>query len=263
MTSLPLLEPDTQTTCCPPAAPTLGADEAQRRAVVFKALADPNRLRLLSIVKRRRRGGVLCLRPHRTAGSRSAHCLPPSENPGRGWSTASREARHLGVLLAGPRSLGRRRRNPRSPMNHGFGVRTMTPTDWPAVQRIFQEGIETGHATFEEKAPPDWESFNTSRLPAHRLVAETAGRAFWDGPPSPPSRPGLYTRAWSSTPSTLRPKPAASDSAKPSFRPSSTPLNKVECGPSNPTSSRKITPASGSTKPPASGSSAAGAASPA
>ena len=51
MTSLPLREPDTQTTCCPPAAPALGAEEAQRRAVVFKALADPNRLRLLSIVK--------------------------------------------------------------------------------------------------------------------------------------------------------------------------------------------------------------------
>ncbi|WP_024819913.1 ArsR/SmtB family transcription factor [Arthrobacter sp. 31Y] len=51
MTSLPLLEPDMQTTCCPPAAPALDAEEAQRRAVVFKALADPNRLRLLSIVK--------------------------------------------------------------------------------------------------------------------------------------------------------------------------------------------------------------------
>lgn len=51
MTSLPLLEPDTQSTCCPPATPALSADEAQRRAVVFKALADPNRLRLLSIVK--------------------------------------------------------------------------------------------------------------------------------------------------------------------------------------------------------------------
>lgn len=51
MTSLPLLEADTQTTCCPPSAPALGAEEAQRRSVVFKALADPNRLRLLSIVK--------------------------------------------------------------------------------------------------------------------------------------------------------------------------------------------------------------------
>ncbi|WP_284974887.1 metalloregulator ArsR/SmtB family transcription factor [Arthrobacter sp. efr-133-TYG-104] len=60
MTSLPLLEPDTQTTCCPPAVPGLGAEEAQRRAVVFKALADPNRLRLLSIVKAAD-GGEACV----------------------------------------------------------------------------------------------------------------------------------------------------------------------------------------------------------
>lgn len=31
--------------------PAISGEEAQRRAVVFKALADPNRLRLLSIVK--------------------------------------------------------------------------------------------------------------------------------------------------------------------------------------------------------------------
>lgn len=48
----------------------------------------------------------------------------------------------------------------------------MTQADWPAVHRIFQEGIDTGHATFESKAP-DWESFNASRLTGHRLVAET------------------------------------------------------------------------------------------
>lgn len=51
-------------------------------------------------------------------------------------------------------------------------LRSMTQADWPAVQGIFQEGIDTGHATFESKAP-DWESFNASRLPGHRLVAET------------------------------------------------------------------------------------------
>ncbi len=38
--------------CCPASdTKALGAAEAQRTAVVFKALADPNRLRLLSIVK--------------------------------------------------------------------------------------------------------------------------------------------------------------------------------------------------------------------
>lgn len=49
----------------------------------------------------------------------------------------------------------------------------MRDDDWPAVQRIYGEGIATGHATFESVAP-DWERFNTSRLPRHRLVAETA-----------------------------------------------------------------------------------------
>ena len=52
MNALPTLEPATDDACCPPAKPlALGADAAKRKAVVFKALADPNRLRLLSIVK--------------------------------------------------------------------------------------------------------------------------------------------------------------------------------------------------------------------
>ena len=52
MTSLPLLEPATDDACCVPAgAPALGAEEAKQKALVFKALADPNRLRLLSIIK--------------------------------------------------------------------------------------------------------------------------------------------------------------------------------------------------------------------
>ncbi|MDI3243464.1 N-acetyltransferase, partial [Arthrobacter sp. AL08] len=49
----------------------------------------------------------------------------------------------------------------------------MRDGDWPAVRRIYLEGIATGHATFESEAPGR-ERFNTSRLPDHRLVAETA-----------------------------------------------------------------------------------------
>ena len=37
--------------CLPSGRPALSATEAQQRAAMFKALADPNRLRLLSIVK--------------------------------------------------------------------------------------------------------------------------------------------------------------------------------------------------------------------
>ena len=52
MTSLPILDPATDESCCAPAGmPALSAEDAQQRALVFKALADPNRLRLLSIVK--------------------------------------------------------------------------------------------------------------------------------------------------------------------------------------------------------------------
>jgi L-amino acid N-acyltransferase YncA len=49
-------------------------------------------------------------------------------------------------------------------------VRAMEPADWTGVQRIYQEGIETGHATFEATAP-DWEHFDQSRLSRHRHVA--------------------------------------------------------------------------------------------
>jgi L-amino acid N-acyltransferase YncA len=52
----------------------------------------------------------------------------------------------------------------------------MEPADWADVQRIYQEGIDTGHATFESSAP-DWEHFNQSRLPGHRHVAASAGGA--------------------------------------------------------------------------------------
>ena len=53
MTSPLTLEPaDVDGGCCDPTAnTTLGPEEAKQRALMFKALADPNRLRLLSIVK--------------------------------------------------------------------------------------------------------------------------------------------------------------------------------------------------------------------
>ncbi|MCX6498257.1 MAG: metalloregulator ArsR/SmtB family transcription factor [Arthrobacter sp.] len=52
MNSLSTLAPATDEAGCAPAGtPALGAEEAKRKSLVFKALADPNRLRLLSIVK--------------------------------------------------------------------------------------------------------------------------------------------------------------------------------------------------------------------
>lgn len=69
----------------------------------------------------------------------------------------------------------------------------MEPDDWPEVRRIYQEGIDTGHATFEWEAP-DWERFNNSRLPRHRLVAETAeGRILGWAAVSPVSGRPVYS----------------------------------------------------------------------
>ncbi|MGG5172348.1 ArsR/SmtB family transcription factor [Pseudarthrobacter sp. J1738] len=52
MNTVQTLEPQAAAACCVPTAkPALSAEEAQQKAQLFKALADPNRLRLLSIVK--------------------------------------------------------------------------------------------------------------------------------------------------------------------------------------------------------------------
>jgi phosphinothricin acetyltransferase len=56
-------------------------------------------------------------------------------------------------------------------------LRPFTPSDWPAVRAIYEEGIATGNATFEQE-PPSWEEWDRSHLAACRLVAEQAGRVI-------------------------------------------------------------------------------------
>ncbi|KQQ81090.1 GNAT family N-acetyltransferase [Arthrobacter sp. Leaf137] len=69
----------------------------------------------------------------------------------------------------------------------------MRQEDWPDVRDIFQEGIDTGHATFESAAP-DWDRFDTSRLSRHRLVAEIAqGRIVGWAAVSPVSARPVYS----------------------------------------------------------------------
>ncbi|MFD9304809.1 ArsR/SmtB family transcription factor [Streptomyces sp. NPDC060048] len=59
--ALPLLEPDSAAPCCPPLSERpLTADEAVRAAVMFKALGDPVRLRLFSLVASHE-GGEACV----------------------------------------------------------------------------------------------------------------------------------------------------------------------------------------------------------
>lgn len=54
-------------------------------------------------------------------------------------------------------------------------VRDMIESDADAVLRIYEEGIATGHATFEAAAP-EWERFFNGKLSNPRLVAEVDGQ---------------------------------------------------------------------------------------
>ncbi|WP_300557012.1 GNAT family N-acetyltransferase [Maricaulis sp.] len=52
-------------------------------------------------------------------------------------------------------------------------IRPMIAADADQVLTIYQEGIETGHATFETKVP-DWAYFDNGKLRTPRLVSEDA-----------------------------------------------------------------------------------------
>ena len=55
-------------------------------------------------------------------------------------------------------------------MMRGMRIEPMTAADWPAVHRIYAEGIATGYATLEREAP-DWDHFDRSHRAEGRLVA--------------------------------------------------------------------------------------------
>ena len=54
-------------------------------------------------------------------------------------------------------------------------VRPLNPADWPQVRAIYQQGIDTGQATFETEAPPA-ELLAAKFLPEAQLVAQQAGQ---------------------------------------------------------------------------------------
>ena len=55
-----------------------------------------------------------------------------------------------------------------------ISVEVMRPSDWPAVRAIYEQGIETGDATFET-AVPDWATWDADHLARPRLVARADG----------------------------------------------------------------------------------------
>jgi len=51
-----------------------------------------------------------------------------------------------------------------------LGIRPMTAGDADVVLRIYQAGLDGGHASFETVAP-QWEAFDRAKLRQHRFVA--------------------------------------------------------------------------------------------
>ncbi|MFD1715182.1 GNAT family N-acetyltransferase [Amnibacterium flavum] len=70
-------------------------------------------------------------------------------------------------------------------------VRPLSREDWPTVERIYRDGIDTGHATFEAE-PPSWDAFDATRRPDLRLVAETGGAVTGWAAASPVSARPVY-----------------------------------------------------------------------
>lgn len=63
--------------------------------------------------------------------------------------------------------------------------------DWPEARAIYQEGIETGQATFEVQAP-SWEQWDAGHLAVGRLVARRAERVLGWAALCPVSRRECY-----------------------------------------------------------------------
>ena len=63
--------------------------------------------------------------------------------------------------------------------------------DWPAVRRIYGEGIASGNATFESAAPA-WRQWDTRHLRCCRLVAVDSGRLVGWAALSPVSSRCVY-----------------------------------------------------------------------
>ncbi len=50
-------------------------------------------------------------------------------------------------------------------------IRQFNKLDYPKVRRIYQHGLDTGHASFQERAPA-WEDWDSAMMDACRFIAQ-------------------------------------------------------------------------------------------
>jgi phosphinothricin acetyltransferase len=52
-------------------------------------------------------------------------------------------------------------------------IESMTSTDWPEVKHIYQQGIETGNATFASSPPMSWQEWQSEHIESCSIVARS------------------------------------------------------------------------------------------
>lgn len=71
-------------------------------------------------------------------------------------------------------------------------ITSMVAADWPQVEAIYREGIETGHATFASQPPATWEEWCKSKINSCSLVAKENHDIFGWAALSPISNRAVY-----------------------------------------------------------------------
>jgi L-amino acid N-acyltransferase YncA len=165
----------------------LGHQEAATYASWFACLADPTRVRVLHAVAIAPDGLTVGELVERVGIGQStcSHHVRRLADVGfvrlrrRGTATVVtvNEACCTGLPQAADIVMGTLASRPCCPSDlpSDVDVRPMRARDFPAVRRIYREGIETGDATFET-AVPEREELERRWLPDHRWVAELDGR---------------------------------------------------------------------------------------
>ncbi|WP_344164200.1 metalloregulator ArsR/SmtB family transcription factor [Nocardiopsis rhodophaea] len=169
-----------------PDAPALDPADAATYASWFACLAEPTRVRLLhAIASRPGTSGVGELADALGIGQPTiSHHLRKLADVGfvilakEGTSTrvAINAACCSGLPHAADAVMGLLAARPCCPTDlpEDVSVRAMEETDFPAVRRIYADGIATGDATFETEVP-DAAALDAKWLSGHRWVAEVDG----------------------------------------------------------------------------------------
>jgi phosphinothricin acetyltransferase len=77
------------------------------------------------------------------------------------------------------------------PVIENITIRKITEDDYPAIRRIFEEGILTGNATFQ-RSSPEWDDWDASKLPYCRLAAIVDGEIAGWAALTPTSKREVY-----------------------------------------------------------------------